>query len=138
MQTGTRKSPPKVYLAASYLLQAQMREVREGLGMRGIEVTSRWIDDPAEQSLKARDLAGAAGMKAGRIAARQDLEDIDAADCVIVFTEVASTTGGMHAELGYALGRRKNVIVCGARVNVFQCLVDQYPGIPDLIAGVMP
>jgi len=41
-------------------------------------------------------------------------------------------------QLGYALGRRKNVIVCGPRVNVFQCLVDQYPGIPDLIAGVMP
>lgn len=124
----------KIYLAASWSLKGEMREVRDFLHQAGHQVTSRWIDEPAEQSLKARDLAG--DSENGARHARQDLEDIDAADCVLVFTEVASTTGGLHVELGYGLGRGKRVLVCGPRVNVFQCVVGRYPSLAQAMGAL--
>ena len=125
------KPAVNVYLAASWSLKNEMRQVRKLLNQAGHRVTSRWLDEPAEQSLAAHDLAD--DREIGARHAAQDLEDIDAAECVLVFTKVASTTGGLHVELGYALGRGKRVLICGPRVNVFQCLVEHRP---DFAAAV--
>lgn len=122
----------KIYLAANWSLKDEMRQARSFLHQAGHQVTSRWLDFPAQQSLNAPDLAD--DPEIGVAYASKDLEDIDAAECVLVFTEVASTTGGLHVELGYALGRGKRVLVCGPRVNVFQCVVEQYPNLAQAAA----
>src|SRR5260370_22529594 len=58
--------------------------------------------------------------------ARQDCEDLMAADAVIIFTEIPNTilaTGGRHVEFGLALAQGKRVIIVGPRENVFHYLL---------------
>lgn len=57
--------------------------------------------------------------------ATEDLEDIDAADVLVCFTEPPRTgpaRGGRHVEMGYALAKGKPIICVGHRENVFYCL----------------
>lgn len=54
----------------------------------------------------------------------EDIEDIDAADALIAFTEAPGDTpgrsrGGRHVEFGYAIGKGKPVCIVGIRENVF-------------------
>ena len=128
----------KVYLAASRSLKKDMRTVRALLQDKGIEVTSRWIDTPEPESMKAADLATRPGLDTGAIHACKDLDDIDEADVVLVVTDVPSTTGGLHVEFGYAYAKGKRVIVCGPRVNVFQALAESYPDLPSARAALAP
>src|SRR5260370_9542714 len=58
--------------------------------------------------------------------ARQDCEDLMAADAVIIFTEIPNTilaTGGRHVEFGLALAQGKRVTIVGPRENVFHYLL---------------
>ena len=60
--------------------------------------------------------------------AREDCEDLMAADAVIIFTEIPNTvlaTGGRHVEFGLALAQGKRVIVVGPRENVFHYLLPE-------------
>jgi nucleoside 2-deoxyribosyltransferase len=100
----------KLYLAASYPTRFQQRKVRDELARHGHEVTSRWIDYDfeAEDAPEPREHYG-----------RTDLADIDAADVVVVSTYVQSSSGGLWAELGYALGTKKPIILIGPEYNPF-------------------
>ena len=101
----------KIYLAASWSRREEMRDVRVKLEGEGHVVTSRWLDEK-EGEPKA-------------VAARADLDDIDASDVLLAFTENADVgyqTGGRHVELGYALAKRIPVILVGLRENVFHHL----------------
>jgi nucleoside 2-deoxyribosyltransferase len=117
----------KIYLAATYSRHAEMRGYRSELQNLGHKVTSRWIDVGGEV-MGAAGLASVPATGAGY--AEHDLEDIRAADVVIVFTDVPSSTGGLHVELGYAFGLGKQVIISGPRTNVFHALPEAkwYPG----------
>lgn len=105
----------KVYLAARFGRQQELRGYRDQLEMLGIGCTSRWLHierdggecDPEQLSL----------------AAAQNLADIAAADAVVCFTDLepGSGRGGHHVEFGYALGMAHLVLV-GPRVNVFHHL----------------
>ena len=58
--------------------------------------------------------------------ARQDCEDLMAADTVIIFTEIPNTilaTGGRHVEFGLALAQGKRMIIVSPRENVFHYLL---------------
>lgn len=112
----------KVYLAARFSRLAELNGYRAELEALGIEVTSRWLRGGHEWSgVPDHDIP--IGAQA-RFAA-EDLEDIDAADVVVCFTEAPGTgpaRGGRHVEMGYAIARGKTVLIVGHRENVFCCL----------------
>ena len=103
-----------VYLAGRYESMDVMREVREvwGGGKRRAVVTSRWIDGKHSDATRALSA----------VAATEDLEDIDAAEVLVIWSpreHFRTGRGGRHVEVGYALARGKRIILVGERENVF-------------------
>ena len=127
----------KVYLAARYSRNAEMRGVRDVLEALGFQVTSRWIDQHGGnllESIVAERLNAEPG-ECSRYALI-DLDDLHAADTVISFTSAGGGgKGGRHIEFGYALGLGKHVVIVGPRENVFHTLptVEWYPDWPHLV-----
>lgn len=98
----------KIYLTARWGRREEMKAVREKLVAAGHVCTARWLDEPEETPYA--------------VAAQMDLDDIDFADALIVFTEttdVGYLSGGRHVELGYALAKDKTIVLVGPRENVF-------------------
>ena len=90
----------RYHLAARYARRVELCGYREQLLSIGDTVTSRWLDFRKMPSWSC-------GI------ARQDCEDLMAADAVIIFTEIPNTilaTGGRHVEFGLALAQGKRVI----------------------------
>jgi hypothetical protein len=103
----------RYYLAARYDRRVELCGYREQLLSIGATVTSRWLDFRKKPSWSFR-------------IARDDCEDLMAADSVIIFTEVPNTilaTGGRHVEFGFALAHGKRMIIVGPRENVFHYLL---------------
>jgi nucleoside 2-deoxyribosyltransferase len=107
----------KFYLAASWKTRPRMRQHARELAEMGHEVTSTWIANEASEGMKAADIA-AQPARALR-GAYADMAQIRAADTVVVFSEIPSTTGGLHWEAGYATGLNKPVVLIGDPPNVF-------------------
>lgn len=109
----------KIYLAGRYSRRLELLKYSEELNEIGYEVTSRWIRGDHETD---DDMLS---FEEGCRFAKEDLEDIAAADVLIAFTEnpeddvKGSSRGGRHVELGYALAAGKRVIVVGHWENVF-------------------
>ena len=126
----------RIYLAARYYRHPEMREHRAVLEKLGHEVTSHWIDIGGD-GLTAATLGPdpAAGTPHGE----RDLEDIRNSDALMVFSGEPSTTGGMHVELGYALGLPRRVILVGTREHVFHCVpqIEWHPSWEALVAEWM-
>ncbi len=120
----------KIYLAASFASQAEMRELARQLNLQGHIVTSTWIFqvEPGLDVDTIRDNPSAAIDHA-----HADLWGINQSDLVAVFTDKPSTTGGLNVEFGYALGRGKTVVLVGKPQNVFQADVHRFPGITELL-----
>lgn len=120
----------KVYLAAPYAARADMALEAMVLQAHGHIITSRWIwaTHPIEPGTV--DAAPAHSDYHLRYQTAQDLEDIDGADAVILFTSSwtmetynlhrhQTISGGRHVEVGYALAKKKLVIVLGDPENIF-------------------
>jgi hypothetical protein len=108
----------KVYLAARYDRRDELREHRKVLNSLNIYVTSRWLDE--QEPLNSQ--MGQHSEEFYIETARVDLEDVDAADTIIFFSEnplEGFRRGGRHVEYGYALKGGKNIVVVGPRENVF-------------------
>lgn len=132
----------KIYLAARYSRHPEMQGARDVLAALGHEVTSRWIDchtdvsgDFAssftpEQLNIAPDLCAPLG--------RHDIEDVDAAQTVISFTDGTGGKGGRHVEFGYALARGKRMILVGPREHIFHTLpeVEHFPDWSRLVMAL--
>ena len=112
----------KVYLAARFSRLPELLVCAAELEAIGITVTSRWIRGGHEwvgtddDVIPVDDLARFA---------REDLEDIEAADLIVCFTEAPRSgpaRGGRHVEMGYALARGIPILTVGYRENVFYCL----------------
>ena len=107
----------KVYLAASFSRQAEMRVVAARL--QNVTITSRWLFEP-QGIFGARE-------KHMRDCAFTDLNDVREADILVLFADdlmpitVPShlITGARHVEFGVALERGIPIIVVGKRQNVF-------------------
>lgn len=127
----------KVYLAARYSRNAEMRQVRDRLVELGYEVTSRWIDQHGgelEESLTQEQLNS--DPDGSSRFANIDVDDLESADIVVSFTgDGGGGKGGRHVEFGMALCRAKWCIIVGPRENVFHCLggVDVVKNVDDLI-----
>ncbi|MGH7746140.1 MAG: hypothetical protein ACREQ5_15420 [Candidatus Dormibacteria bacterium] len=132
----------RIYLAARYSRNSEMRGVRDVLTALGHEVTSRWIDCHAGKYLTSftpehlnddPEYCARLGL--------HDLEDVDAADAVLSFTDTTGGgKGGRHVEFGYALAHPggKRVILVGPRENIFHTLpqVEHYPDWPRLLVAL--
>lgn len=113
----------KVYLAGRFSRLPELVAIADELEATGlITVTSRWLrgghewvgtpdeEIPLEQSARF---------------AAEDIEDIDAADLIVCFTESPGSgpaRGGRHVEAGYALAKGIPILVIKHRENVFYCL----------------
>lgn len=125
--TRTDDRAARVYLAARFARQAELREVAAELRAAGVEVTSRWLG--SERALRSEDLD--AHGRAAQLA-QMDFEDLTSANVCIAFTEdsrAPTGRGGRHTELGIALALGMRVILVGPREHVFHCLpsVEHYP-----------
>lgn len=71
-----------------------------------------------------------------RACASNSFLDLERADAVLLFTDVPSTTGGFHAELGMALMARKPVYLHGPRGNVFTYMTAVSLPLPFMSEGI--
>jgi len=114
----------KIYVAASFSRQAEMRLAAARLVNVGAEVTSRWLFE--NQGMKH----GNARRKFMMRCALTDLEDIRSCDVFVRFTDDLSAitvpshlaTGARHFETAYAYSLGKPVIIVGGFQNVFDWL----------------
>ena len=103
----------KVYIAAPYGALKKAHGLGVFLRSCGIDVTSRWHDDPfiAQSELTHEQMSRHA---------HQDTDDLDRSDAMVLMTGAGeSTTGGCHFESGYAFASGLPVVVFGPPVNVF-------------------
>jgi hypothetical protein len=127
----------RIYLAARYSRNAEMRGVRDVLEALGHEVTSRWIDQRGGNLLES---LVAAELNANPDGCAQyaaiDVDDLTRAETVISFTSAeGGGKGGRHIEFGLALGLGKHLVIVGPRENVFHTLpgTEWYPDWPHLV-----
>jgi hypothetical protein len=122
----------KVYLAASWSRQVEMKQLSLELKAMGIGVTSRWLDE-AEKTNASRD-------RHRRNMAVNDANDVRAADVLVRFTDervrldgdyevlkdtlvrASLATGARMFETGLAWGAGIPIIVVGGHQNVFDYL----------------
>lgn len=121
----TAETPPavtegqsmKLYLAARFGRQAELRRYRTILEHAGHEVTSSWLDSK-KMVTKPGDC---------RIWAEDDLRDLIEAEGIILWSENPKRgwlRGGRHTEFGYALNAGLKCFVIGPRENIFHYLHD--------------
>lgn len=111
----------KVYLAAAYGEKIRIAALAEELRARGIEVTSSWLQESHAPTTKMHEVRQDELLRY----AITDLEDIDRADILVLFTvdpSIAIPRGGRHFETGYAYAKGKEVLVCGPIENIFHNL----------------
>ena len=113
----------KIYIAACFVQQAEVRTKALELEALGHECTSSWryekgAGDGSEPEMKDHYTT----------AALCDLKDIGRSDVLLLLTAQVSRSGGKHVETGYALAKNKRVILVGPRraENVFHWLVPEY------------
>lgn len=131
-----------VYLAARYSRHPEMQGVRDVLHAIGYRVTSRWIDQHGgTQPTSFTPEALNSDPESCAVLGQHDVEDVQAAEIVISFTDAAGGgKGGRHVEFGLALGLGKRVIVCGPREHIFHTLsqVEHYPTWRHLVMALTP
>jgi hypothetical protein len=126
---GPQPQLRNVYIAASFDTADAVRTLRDQL-QNYVNVTSSWCEEPPLVADDYREKPIEA-----RYRANEDLLDIERSEIVAVFTDVPSTTGGLHVELGLALALGKRIIVVGPRRNVFHYLnvVEHYPDVESFV-----
>lgn len=140
------QNPKSVYLAGRYSMWSIMRGIRDALADMDIGVTSRWIDHFAGAAAIGNNAPLPKSFEPQHLNrypeqcmpfAVADLEDIDRADMLVAISTLGGK-GGRHVELGYALGKGKQVAVVGTRENVFHTLeaVRVYPNINSFLASM--
>lgn len=128
---------PTFYIAGRASRQAEFREYRAQYESLGRRCTARWLD---LDFVIGNDGLSAQLPDAERAAvARDDAQDVEDADEMLVFTEAprsAPGRGGRHVELGMALALGKSIVLIGPRENTFCHLInEQYECFDDFKAA---
>jgi hypothetical protein len=114
------KMPQRIYIAASINAVALAAKLWMDLEIAGFKIASSWIALDHEKLKKLAAESREDYIRIHRQMGERDFEDLTVSDTLIVLTDVPSTSGGLHVELGFYLGaKRKNIIVVGPRPNVF-------------------
>jgi hypothetical protein len=124
----------KLYIASWFGNKTKLKKKVKLLNRNGIEVTSRWLDENVAQTAGIKDVTMNHLVTTSII----DIEDIDAADAVVLVTpkkkdlkgvrKAAWARGGRHFETGYQyalikhLYPDKRLIILGDKENVFHYL----------------
>lgn len=98
-----------VYLAAKFSRREELEKLVPFFKDCKYDCIARWVFG-GEEGLSREDIA------------LLDLEDVDAADAIILFTHPRGEPqpgGGRFVEFGYALAKGKECIVIGPAENVF-------------------
>src|SRR5579859_691657 len=107
--------PLKIYIAAAWHRQLEMRQVGEELKAAGFIVTSRWLYEvPATGSRIKRE-------RSKRLWAYRDIADVRKADVLVRFTDDLSgkavpaqwATGSRMFEMGLAYERQMGIVAVG-------------------------
>lgn len=109
----------KIYLAASYKRRDEIREYAEKLKLLGHEITSRWLRELSPPKIELTDVSA----RFLREHAQHDMEDIESAGMLVLFTKNIKERGGMYVEMGYALGLERTIILIGPKRNIFHWLL---------------
>ena len=127
-------APRRIYVAAPMTEQGTAARLTLQLIDAGFYVTSRWLRKDFSDRPSKDDFRKYAGYEA--MWGLADMEDVAAADTLVVLAEQPSTHGGFHFELGYFLGLGKtNVVVVGNRPNVF--FFTQHVRWTPIVAGLV-
>ena len=128
----------RVYLAARYERQHEMRKYAEQLRAEGIEVISTWVEFESPSS------DGFSGLGADRRALQAMLcvQQVAACNLVTVFSDVPhgpDPRGGKHFEMGAALALGKRVLLVGKPEHIFHELsdVEQYERWEECFARIL-
>jgi nucleoside 2-deoxyribosyltransferase len=100
----------KIYIAAPYPIRDEAISIMHALEAHGHVVTSTWLRQVDTM---------------GDYYARLDLADVDACDMLLFYQPdewVNKGTGGRHVEFGYAIARKKLVVMIGPHSNIFHYL----------------
>lgn len=137
----------RIYLAARYSRRVELCGYRQQLRDLGHTVQARWLDGEHQisdtgtpigesgealvegtlrsgETLSEHEQSERAAVLRQQFA-RDDWADVNAAECVISFTEPPRSKahrGGRHVEFGIALALGTRVIVIGHRENIFHWL----------------
>ncbi len=116
----------KIYLASGFRRRYVLREVAKKLQKKGHEIVSSWI------WLDTRPRRTDAGFERfAREIAQRNLLEMASADAIIIdsWGIAPENHGGVHTELGYALGAGKVLFLIGPRGNTFHWLpgIMQFP-----------
>lgn len=112
-----------IYLAARFSKRNILQEWQPALEALGHTIVSRWSMRGSDH-IKAPGLSERAADSERLRFATEDIEDIEACDCVISLMEEPRSNGrgGRHVEFGYALAKGKRLIIVGERETVFHHL----------------
>jgi nucleoside 2-deoxyribosyltransferase len=92
----------KAYLAAPYSMKDVIKERAAELRAAGVEVTSRWLEEPHRPTTQLHELT----REDHQFYALQDVEDVRNADILVFQTDETKTIirAGRHVEFGIAIG----------------------------------
>lgn len=112
----------KCYLAATFAEQARIRGMKERMIQAGHSVTSSWLEEaPTRPDGMSEEVFE-------KKMAMKDLQEVAAADCLILDVESPSRTAGKMIETGFALAKHKLVLVVGEPPahSIFLSLADKH------------
>jgi nucleoside 2-deoxyribosyltransferase len=121
MLIPTEDGQMKVYLAAGFARKQEIAEKSQELRSLGIMVTSTWPYEDMQPDAKLNEVTDEYWAEN----ARRDLNEILAADALILFTHdplIPFCRGGRMHEAGFAQGSGKTLLVCGPKENIFHWL----------------
>jgi nucleoside 2-deoxyribosyltransferase len=121
----SKENKMKIYIAACFGQQAEVREKADQLTQAKHVCTSSW------RYLKplgdgGSDAGGVKFASAYLQRALQDLRDLEASDLLVLLAGQVSTTGGKHFEVGYAVASGKQVVIIGSPENVFHWMLPRF------------
>lgn len=124
----------KIYLAAQYSWRDKLKEYARILERKNIEVVSAWLKETKDVKEELTTYTNAYA----KDHAQMDLDDIQEADILVLFTispTDVSKRGARHFEAGYAYALGKKVIICGPKENIFYYIGDilQYDDFEDVV-----
>lgn len=118
----------KIYTAGRYSRREEILEYAKKLSNAGHVVTARWVNGD-EEGKSLEDIA------------IMDLDDVKAADMVLVYTDEYGSLqkgGGRHTELGLGYAYGKHVWIVGPKEQVFHSLpgVKQFENTDEVIGAL--
>lgn len=127
----------KIYIAARFSRRPECNALAHQLKALGHTITSRWVKPDSDHVVPTGLSAQAADAERERFA-REDVEDVFAADAMVSFMEAprSNSRGGRHVEFGMGYAKGCLMFIIGPRETVFHHLrnVRHFETVEDFLA----